>query len=102
MGVSNRRSSRKARTRFTGFDDKIVSMYGARHEHARDPGTPGRDLPGGGGPTLISNVTEAVMEEVKSWQSRPLDGGVSDRVLTALVVEDSRDRDKSATRRSTW
>jgi hypothetical protein len=24
-------------------------------------------------PTLISNVTEAVMEEVKAWQSRPLD-----------------------------
>ena len=24
-------------------------------------------------PTLISSVTEAVMEEVKAWQARPLD-----------------------------
>lgn len=24
-------------------------------------------------PTLISNVTDAVLEDVRSWQSRPLD-----------------------------
>jgi transposase-like protein len=27
-----------------------------------------------GSPALISNVTEAVMEEMKAWQSRSLDG----------------------------
>lgn len=36
----------KGETRFQGFDDKILSLY-ARHDDARDPGPPGRDLPGG-------------------------------------------------------
>ena len=38
-------------------------------------------------PTLISNVTEAVMEEVKSWQSRPLDAVYPIVYLDALVVK---------------
>jgi putative transposase len=38
-------------------------------------------------PTLISNVTEAVMEEVKSWQSRPLDSVYPIVYLDTLVVK---------------
>ena len=38
-------------------------------------------------PTLISNVTEAVMEEVKRWQSRPLDAVYPIVYLDALVVK---------------
>jgi putative transposase len=38
-------------------------------------------------PTLISNVTEAVMEEVKAWQSRPLDAIYPIVYLDALVVK---------------
>ena len=38
-------------------------------------------------PTLISNVTEAVMEEVKIWQSRPLDSVYPIVYLDALVVK---------------
>src|SRR6202166_652640 len=34
----------KGQTRFTGFDDKIISMYAAGHEHARDRRTPAGDL----------------------------------------------------------
>ena len=30
--------------------------------------------------TLISSVTDAVMDEVKSWQARPLDALYSDRL----------------------
>jgi len=64
----------KGQTRFAGFDDKIISMY------ARGMCT--REIQGHleeiykveVSPALISNVTEAVMEEVKTWQSRPLDG----------------------------
>jgi putative transposase len=63
----------KSQTRFTGFDDKIISMYSR--------GMTTRDIEGHlkemyaieVSPTLISNVTEAVMEEVKVWQTRPLD-----------------------------
>jgi len=38
-------------------------------------------------PTLISNVTEEVMEEVKSWQSRPLDSVYPILYLDALCVK---------------
>src|SRR6202171_833787 len=77
----------KGQTRFTGFDDKIISMY------ARGMST--REIQGHleeiykveVSPTLISNVTEAVMEEVKSWQSRPLDAVYPIVYLDALVVK---------------
>jgi len=38
-------------------------------------------------PALISNVTEEVMEEVKSWQNRPLDAVYPIVYLDALVVK---------------
>jgi putative transposase len=77
----------KGQTRFTGFDDKIISMY------ARGMST--REIQGHleeiykveVSPTLISNVTEAVMEEVKSWQSRSLDTVYPIVYLDALVVK---------------
>jgi putative transposase len=76
----------KGQTRFAGFDDKIISMY------ARGMCT--REIQGHleeiykveVSPALISNVTEAVMEEVKSWQSRPLDAVYPIVYLDALVV----------------
>ena len=77
----------KGQTRFTGFDDKILSMY------ARGMST--REIQGHleeiykveVSPTLISNVTEAVMEEVKTWQSRPLDAVYPILYLDALVLK---------------
>jgi putative transposase len=63
----------KGQTRFTGFDDKIISMY-ARGMSTREITGHLEEIYGVAvSPTLISNVTEAVMEEVKVWQSRPLD-----------------------------
>ena len=38
-------------------------------------------------PALISNVTDAVIEEVKAWQSRPLDAIYPIVYLDALVVK---------------
>jgi putative transposase len=38
-------------------------------------------------PTLISNVTEAVMEEVKIWQNRPLDEVYAILYMDALMVK---------------
>jgi putative transposase len=77
----------KGQTRFTGFDDKIISMY------ARGMST--REIQGHleeiyqveVSPTLISNVTEEVLEEVKNWQSRPLDTVYPIVYLDALVVK---------------
>lgn len=77
----------KGQTRFTGFDDKIISMY------ARGMST--REIQGHleeiynieVSPTLISNVTEAVSEEVKAWQSRPLEELYPIVYLDALRVK---------------
>lgn len=63
----------KGQTRFTGFDDKIVSMY-ARGMTAREIQGHLEEIYGVEvSPALISNVTEAIVEEVQAWQNRPLD-----------------------------
>ncbi len=64
---------KKHQTRFDGFDEKILSMY-ARGMTTRDiQGHPEEIYGVEVSPTLISNVTDAVAEEVKAWQSRPLE-----------------------------
>ena len=64
---------KKHQRRFDGFDDKILSMY-ARGMTTRDIQGHLEEIYGVEvSPTLISNVTDAVVEEVKSWQSRPLE-----------------------------
>lgn len=63
----------KGESRFKGFDDKIISMY-ARGMTTRDIQTHLEEMYGVEvSPTLISQVTEAVTEEVRLWQNRPLD-----------------------------
>jgi putative transposase len=63
----------KHQTRWTGFDDKIISLYSrgmtVREIQAHLTDMYGTDV----SPTLISNVTDAVVDDVKQWQSRPLD-----------------------------
>ena len=62
----------KHERRWTGFDDKIISMY-ARGMSTRDIEAHLREIYGVDvSTTLISQVTEEVMEEVRAWQSRPL------------------------------
>ena len=63
----------KHQTRFTGFDDKILSMY-ARGMTTREIQAHLEEIYGVEvSPTLISNVTEAVQDEVRAWQNRPLE-----------------------------
>lgn len=63
----------KHQTRWTGFDDKIISLY-SRGMTVREIQAHLTDMYGTEvSPTLISNVTDAVSDEVKQWQSRPLD-----------------------------
>ena len=38
-------------------------------------------------PTLISNVTDAVIDEVKQWQNRPLDAVYPIVFLDCLVIK---------------
>jgi transposase-like protein len=63
----------KHERRFTGFDDKIIAMY-ARGMSVREIQAYllqmyHTDV----SPDFISQVTEAVMDEVREWQCRPLE-----------------------------
>jgi putative transposase len=63
----------KYQRRFPGFDDKIISMY-ARGMSAREIVGHLRELYGiDVSPDMISVVTDAVLDEVATWQGRPLD-----------------------------
>ena len=63
----------KHQTRWTGFDDKILSLY-ARGMTVREIQSHLEEMYGTEvSPTLISSVTDAVMDEVTAWQARPLD-----------------------------
>lgn len=78
---------KKNQTRWTGFDDKILSMY------ARGMST--REIQGHleemyqveVSPSLISEVTEGVMEQARVWQNRPLDAFYGVVFLDALYVK---------------
>src|SRR5262245_26571478 len=77
---------RKHQTRFDGFDDKILSLY-ARGMTTRDIQAHLQEIYGVEvSPTLISEVTDAVLEEVKAWQSRPLEPLYPILYLDALFV----------------
>ncbi len=77
----------KGQTRWTGFDDKIISMY-ARGMTTREIQGHLEEIYGiEVSPTLISNVTEAVIEEVKLWQRRPLEELYPIVYLDALMVK---------------
>jgi putative transposase len=77
----------KGETRFAGFDDKILSLYARGmttreiQEHLQEMYH--TDV----SPTLISNVTEAVLEEVRAWQARPLEPVYPIVYLDALMVK---------------
>jgi putative transposase len=76
----------KHQTRWTGFDDKILSMY-ARGMTTREIQAHLEEIYGVEvSPTLVSTVTEAVQDEVRAWQSRPLEPLYPIVYLDALYV----------------
>src|SRR5262252_3757992 len=78
---------KKGQTRLEGFDDKILALY-ARGMTTRDIQAQLQELYGVEvSPTLISNVTEAVMDEVRQWQARPLEAVYPIMYLDCLVVK---------------
>jgi putative transposase len=63
----------KGVTRLDGFDGKVISLY-ARGLTVREIQGHLQELYGVEvSPDLISRVTDAVLEEVRDWQNRPLD-----------------------------
>src|SRR6476620_5240644 len=85
----------KGQTRFDGFDDKILSLY-ARGMTVREIQGHLAELYGAEvSPDLISRVTDAVLEEVREWQNRPLDAVYPVVFFDALRV---KIRDESVVR----
>jgi len=76
----------KHRRRLEGFDDKVLALY-ARGMSTRDIQGHLRELYGTDVSTdLISRVTDAVIDEVKDWQVRPLEAMYPILYLDALFV----------------
>lgn len=64
---------KKRQRRLPGFDEKVIALY-ARGMTTREIQGHLEELYGVEvSPSLISNVTDAVLEEVTAWQSRPLE-----------------------------
>lgn len=78
---------KKGQTRFDGFDDKIISMY-ARGLTCREIKAHLQEIYGVEvSPDMISIVTDAVIDEVRQWQARPLDPIYPILYLDALQVK---------------
>lgn len=78
---------KKGQTRFDGFDDKIISCY-ARGMTCREIKAHLQEIYGVEvSPDLISTVTDGVLDEVRAWQSRPLDAIYPILYLDALQVK---------------
>jgi putative transposase len=78
---------RKRQRRFVGFDDKILALY-SRGMSTRDIKAHLAEIYGVDvSPDLISTVTDAVMDDVRAWQQRPLDDVYPVVFLDCLVLK---------------
>jgi len=78
---------RKGQRRFEGFDEKILALY-ARGLSMRDIEAHLAEIYGVKvGRDLISRVTDAVMDDVRAWQQRPLDDVYPVIFLDCLVLK---------------
>jgi len=78
---------KKGQTRIDGMDDKIIGLYAAgltvRDIRAHLEDVYGLQV----SPDLISRVTDAVLDEVREWQSRALDRMYPIVIFDALRVK---------------
>jgi putative transposase len=78
---------KKNQTRWTGFDDKILSMYARGMTTREIQGHLEEMYQVEVSPSLISEVTDAVMEDARAWQNRPLEAFYGVVFLDALYVK---------------
>lgn len=78
---------KKNQTRWTGFDDKILSMYARGMTTREIQGHLEEIYQVEVSPSLISEVTDGVMELARAWQSRPLEAFYGVVFLDALYVK---------------
>ena len=78
---------KKGQRRLPGFDEKVIALY-ARGMTTREIQGHLKELyQVEVSPTLISTVTDAVLDDVKAWQSRPLDAVYPIVFLDAIHVK---------------
>src|SRR5690349_5128064 len=78
---------RKGQTRLKGFNDRIIALY-ARGMTIRDIRAHLREMYDVDvSPDLISRVTDAVLEELQEWASRPLERVYPVVFIDALMVK---------------
>jgi len=82
----------KHQRRFTGFDDKILSLYARGMSTRKIHGHLAEIYQVEVSAWLISEVTDAVLKEVKVWQGRPLEHLYPVIFLDALMVKMRQDR----------
>jgi transposase-like protein len=78
---------KKNQTRFDGLDEKIISLYSRAMTQREIQGHLEEIYGVEVSPSLISTVTDAVLDEVRAWQSRPLDALYPILYLDALQVK---------------
>jgi putative transposase len=78
---------KKRQTRWVGFDDRVISLY-ARGLSVREIQGHLAEIYGTEvSPDLISRVTDAVIEDAKAWQNRPLERVYAIVYLDAMIVK---------------
>ena len=83
---------KKNQTRFTSMDDKILFLY-AQGMTTREIVKTFKELYGAdASPSLISKVTDSVIEEVVEWQSRELDPIYPIVYLDCIVLKIRQDK----------
>jgi len=78
---------KKNQTRWTGFDDKILSMYARGMTTREIQGHLEEMYQVEVSPSLISEVTDGVIEQARAWQNRPLEPFYGIVFLDALYVK---------------
>lgn len=83
---------KKGETRLTAMDDQILSLY-AKGMSTRDIVDTFQEMYGAQiSPTLVSKVTESVLEKVIQWRSRPLDEVYPILYLDGIVIKVRQDK----------
>jgi putative transposase len=78
---------KKGQTRITEFDQQILALY-AKGMTTRDIADAFKEMYGADvSHSLISRVTDAVIDEVNAWQTRPLDEVYPILYLDCLVIK---------------
>ncbi len=78
---------KKRQTRMPSLDEKIISLYARGMTNREIQGHLKELYHTEISPTLISNVTDAVLDQVRAWQARPLDSVYPILYLDAIFIK---------------